>query len=125
MNNHKYIEISKAVIEASSLTEAVCGKRFIKRECTRLLALSPEAEMKVWLGVYNELMPQKKVFTTEGNNVLARTSFVKDETQRIIDRIKTAPDSVLVHLEERIRKILKRKVSRFNRIAKKEILYVE
>ena len=81
--------------------------------------------MEVWLGVYNELMPQKKVFTTEGNNVLARTSFVKDETQRIIDRIKTAPDSVLVHLEERIRKILKRKVSRFNRIAKKEILYVE
>ncbi len=125
MTNHKFFELLKAVTEATSLTEAVCGKRFIKREATRLKALSPEAEMEVWLGVHNEILPEEKVFSTESNNALARSSFVKDEIQHILDQIKEVPESTMSNLDERVRKILQRKVNRINRIAKQEIFYVE
>lgn len=117
MKKEQYLKVVWAIVVITSVAEAVCGKKFMKRIGKRLKALDKEAVVAVWVGVYNQIRPNKSIKI--GNGVFAHSPIVRKESQLIVDKITSRfnPDSG--NLDDRLKSIISRKSKRIYNDLKK------
>ncbi len=117
MKVEKFVELAWAIIVVKALVEAVCGKKFMKRISERMKVLDFEAEAEVWIGVFNQVCPDKKLST--GNNALAHSQVVREESSNIFEKLKSTDTFDIDTVNERMNKIMIKKIKSFDEAAKR------
>ena len=117
MKVEKFVELAWAIIVVKALVEAVCGKKFMKRISKRMKVLDFEAEAEVWIGVFNQVCPDKKLST--GNNALAHSQVVREESSNIFEKLKSTDTFDIDTVNERMNKIMIKKIKSFDEAAKR------
>lgn len=116
MKKEQFEKVLRAIIVVTSMAEAVCGKRFVKRVSKRFGVLDKEAVIEVWIGVYNFICQDRTVHT--GNVAFERSPIVKAETNLILrkmnEKVEALGEVADAEMEQRIRNIIQRKEKRFN-----------
>lgn len=109
MKKEKIAEMAWAILIAQAFTEAICGKKFMKRIRKRLNVLDRDAEAEVWIGVMNQFHPDKRLST--GNTAFAHSQVVREEINLIVEKLNSCvlPDDDI--LEERMKRIIERKMN--------------
>jgi hypothetical protein len=115
MKNVKYENVLWAVVVISSLAEALCGKKFMKRIKRRLRVLDKMAEVEVWVGAYNMINPEKSVST--GNSAFAHSPIVKAESRFILEKLESKVPSGIDTVDERMKKIIDKKLNRMQQLS--------
>ena len=111
MNKSNLSDVSQAFVLITSITEVVCGKRFMNRLYKRLKVLTPWAMVEVWVGVHNAIYIDSAVST--GNNAFAHSPIVKAETELILKRIEQNPVKVTDNSKERFIRVYDRNLYTF------------
>lgn len=93
-----------AIIVATALTEALCGKKAMKRIVKRVKALNGQSATEVWLRVYNKIYIHKRVHS--GEVEYENLPIVKEESRRIFKLIKSKEPVDLGTIRPRIVKII-------------------
>ena len=106
----KLDRILRNVVIMAAATEAVCGRRFMKRQRKRMRYFSDEAQIEIWLQVCNRMLPPEMQLSL--SKVMAKSSIIGDEAQRIYERLLKMPTMPKDELIKRIDKIVKRRVIR-------------
>ena len=76
-----------AILVVTALTEALCGRKSMKRIVKRIKALNAQSATEVWLRVYNNIYIHKRVHT--GEVEYENLPIVKEESRRIFKLIKS------------------------------------
>lgn len=104
----KLDRILRNVVIMVAATEAVCGRKFMKCQLKRMRYFSKEAQIEIWLQVCNRMLPPEMQLSL--SKVMAKSSIIRDEAQRIYERILKMPTMPKDELIKRIDKIVKRRV---------------
>lgn len=118
MKKIQHEKVLWAIVVVTALAEAVCGKKFMKRIRKRLRVLDKMAEVEVWVGVFNEINPEKAVSTN--NSAFANSPIVKKESRRILDKLKINVSTDIDTIHERMKKIIDRKLKDMEEETKKK-----
>jgi len=117
MKKKKLEEVGWTILVVTALVEAICGKKFMKRIGKRLNVLDRNAEVEVWIGVYNQIYPEKKLST--GNTAFAHSQVVREESHKIVEKLMSKetidPDTV----SERMNKIMMIKIKSLEQATKR------
>ena len=111
MKELNFEKVLRAIVIATAMAEAVCGKKFMKRIGKRLKALNKMAEIEVWLGVYNRINPSKSVSIE--NSAFANSPIVAKESRYILEKILSKAKPNDDNREERMKNII---ASKFEKI---------
>ena len=76
-----------AILLVTAFTEALCGRKSMKRIVKRIKALNGQSAEEVWLRVYNNIYIHKRVHT--GEVEYENLPIVKEESRRIFKLIKS------------------------------------
>lgn len=117
MKKKKLAEVGWTILVVTALVEAICGKKFMKRIGKRLNVLDRNAEVEVWIGVYNQIYPEKKVST--GNTAFAHSQVVREEISHIVEKLESCDTPDADTLEERMNKIMMNKLKSLKEAAKR------
>ena len=117
MKNEQYLKVVWAMVVVTSVAEAVCGKKFMKRIGKRLKALDKEAVVAVWVGVYNQIRPNKSIKI--GNSVFAHSPIVRKESNLIVEKITSRFNPKSGNLDDRLKSIVSRNSKRIYNDLKK------
>ena len=116
MNKENFDKVLRAIIVVSSMAEAICGKRFVKRISKRFRVLNQDAVIEVWVGVFNFICRDRTVHT--GNVAFERSPIVKAEINLILKKIEEKVEELNISadadIEQRIRSIIRRKENHIN-----------
>ena len=115
MKKEQYLKVVWAIVVVTSVAEAICGKKFMKRIGKRLNVLGKDAVVAVWLGVYNQIRPNKSVKIDNG----VFSPIVRKESQHIVDEITSRFNPNNSNLDERLKRIVSRKSKRIYNDLKK------
>ena len=96
------------VVMMAAATEAVCGRRFMKRQRKRMRYFSDEAQIEIWLQVCNRMLPPEMQLSL--SKVMAKSSIIRNEAQWIYEHILKKPTMPKDELVKRIDKIIKRMI---------------
>ena len=100
-----------AIIVATALTEAVCGKKNMKRIVKRLNALNSWAVAEVWFRVYNAVNTTESVHS--GDTEFENMPIVKEESLRILKMIRKKATTDTDYIYGRMKKII---ICKFNKL---------
>jgi hypothetical protein len=76
-----------SILVVTAFTEALCGRKAMKRIVKRIKALNGQSAEEVWLRVYNNIYIHKRVHT--GEVEYENLPIVKEESRRIFKLIKS------------------------------------
>lgn len=118
MKKENLEKVTWAIMVVTALAEAVCGKKFMKRIRKRLNVLDKMAEVEVWVGVFNQICPDKKLST--GNTAFAHSQVVREEISHIIEKLESCDLPDAFTMEERMNKIMMNKIKILKQVAKRQ-----
>lgn len=121
MKKEQYLKVVWAIVVVTSVAEAVCGKKFMKRIGKRLKALDKEVVVAVWVGVYNQIRPYKSVKID--NSVFAHSPIARKECHLIVEKITSRFNPNSSNLDERLKRIVSRKSERIYNDLKKRLCH--
>lgn len=104
MKNNQFPNEIWAILLATAWTEAVCGKKSMKRIVKRIKALNGQAAEEVWLRVYNSIYIKKRLHS--GEVEYENLPIVKEESRRIFKMIKSKEPVDYGTIRPRIVKII-------------------
>ena len=93
-----------AVLLVTAFTEALCGRKSMKRIVKRIKALNAQSATEVWIRVYNNIYIRHRVHT--GEVEYENLPIVKEESRRIFKLIKSKEPVDLDAIRPRIVKII-------------------
>lgn len=110
MNNEQFPNEIWAILVVTAFTEALCGKKAMKRIVKRVKALNGQSATEVWLRVYNKIYIHKRVHS--GEVEYENLPIVKEESRRIFKMIKSKEPVDLGTIRPRIVKIIVAKMKK-------------
>lgn len=118
MKKENFEKLAWAIMVVTALAEAVCGKKYMKRIRKRLNVLDCDAEVEVWIGVFNQICPDKKLST--GNTAFAHSQVVREEIIHIIEKLNSCDLPDAFTMDERMNKIMMKKIKSLKQVAKRK-----
>lgn len=110
MNNEQFPNEIWAILVVTAFTEALCGKKAMKRIVKRVKALNGQSATEVWLRVYNKIYIHKRVHS--GEVEYENLPIVKEESRRIFKMIKSKEPVDFDAIRPRIVKIIVAKMKK-------------
>ncbi len=99
-----------SILVVTALTEALCGRKAMKRIVKRIKALNGQSAAEVWLRVYNNIYIHKRVHS--GEVEYENLPIVKEESRRIFKLIKSKEPVDLDAIRPRMVKIIVAKMKK-------------
>ena len=93
-----------AIMVVTALTEALCGRKSMKRIVKRIKALNAQSATEVWIRVYNNIYIHHRVHI--GEVEYENLPIVKEESRRIFKLIKSKEPVDLDAIRPRMVKII-------------------
>ena len=109
MNQENFDKALQAIVVVTAFAEVICGKNFMKGIGKRHKVLAKNAVIEVWIGVHNLIRPYKAINT--GNSAFAHSPIVQAESKLIYERIVNSVNPNIPIPNERVEKIISRKVN--------------
>ena len=104
MNNEQFPNEIWAILVVTAFTEALCGRKSMKRIVKRIKALNAQSATEIWLRVYNNIYINKRVHS--GEVEYENLPVVKEESRRIFKLIKSKEPVDFGAIRPRIVKII-------------------
>ena len=115
MNQENFDKALQAIVVVTAFAEVICGKNFMKGIGKRHKVLAKNAVIEVWIGVHNLIRPYKAINT--GNSAFAHSPIVKAESRFILEKLESKVPSGIDTVDERMKKIIDKKLNRMQQLS--------